>query len=65
MELYTLMSVFFFFWQWRESALMYVDKYYIQPIIKKTLQENKETGSFKKLPTVFQRTIPNFLTLYF
>jgi len=42
MESYTLVSVFFFFWQWKESVLMYIDKYYITPIIKKVNLEPVE-----------------------
>ena len=34
MECYTLCSLCFFFWQWKESIMLYVDKTYIQPLIQ-------------------------------
>lgn len=62
METYTLVSVVFFFWQWKESVLMFIDKYYITPILKKLpLQNNVEPnldGDHKvrlnRLATVFK-----------
>lgn len=33
MECTTLIALIFFFWQWRESISLYIDKNYVQPLL--------------------------------
>jgi hypothetical protein len=46
MEVYTLLALVFFFWQWKESILLYVDKTYIQPLV-----QNNEAKFYQKMMT--------------
>ncbi|CDW88744.1 UNKNOWN [Stylonychia lemnae] len=53
MECYTLLSLIFFFWQWRESIALYIEKNFVQPLLsnqdklleKKLLQQHTHNHS--------------------
>jgi hypothetical protein len=45
MEIYSLVACFFFFWQWKESVLCYVDRTYISVLAK---QQAEEGAGFDK-----------------
>lgn len=49
MEIYTWLALVFFFWQWKESILLYVDKTYIQPLV-----QHNETKFLHKMQTFKQ-----------
>lgn len=58
MEMYTLLATFFFFWQWKESVLVYIDRTYVSklasqqddmPFEKKDLFNSKIILKIKKI----------------
>ena len=55
MELCTLAAIFFYFWQWKESVMIYIDKYYIQPIIRKNEEDKLKESRLKKMTTIMHQ----------
>jgi hypothetical protein len=46
MEVYTFCAMIFFFWQWKESILLYVDKTFIMPLV-----QNNDAKFLQKMQT--------------
>jgi hypothetical protein len=41
MEFFTFLSLIFFFWQWRESITLFIDKHFIQHLVKEKQEEDR------------------------